>query len=179
MKLNKTEKILFYITMIVVITGFSYAYIIYPQINKINYINDSLVKKRIELNKNLNLIKQMDRLENNYLNIKPKLNFEKSPENQLAVFQINLEKLFREIGNIQIKSISPLPIISGFQKNKNLSIQIDLNCNIRNLCELLFKINNLPVLVNIRKLQVYSDNEISPNINIVLSVDSLWIKKND
>ncbi|MBN1384580.1 MAG: hypothetical protein JW983_06870 [Elusimicrobia bacterium] len=178
MKLSKREKILFYVTIVVVITGLGYSYIFYPQIEKSKFMDDIISQKKSELNRSLKLLKTKSELESKIEEIRSKTDFKKSPEEQLAILQVNLEKLIRKSGATQIKSISPLSAAYN-RDDKKISMQLDIRCTLAGLCRLLYRLNTLPILTSVRKLQVYTDGNDPSGLRVQMIIDSLWFDKDE
>lgn len=169
-KLNKREHLLLVLTIAVAVGALAYIYVLEPLL-KTSIVSDSVSGR----------YQQYIRLLDNKENIRKRAEeiftsdyWKKSPEEQQSNMHIQIEKIARDSGIREVRSIYPL----SMQKKNDydeIALQMDLECSVYALTKLLYNIANSNVPLQVRKLQIFGETGNPKLIKTHIEISSIWI----
>jgi len=164
--MKKSEKILLTITVIIAVCAIGYIYLIEPNIKSL--FGSSTINLRNK--KYIEILNRKDEIQKESKRVLSSNYWKGSQQEQLAAFQIYVEKIAKESDVTQVKSI--LPITSN---NNEIIIQLDAECSVSALTKLLLKTSQSDVPIQIKRLQVYSETNDPNVVRIQIEIATVWI----
>lgn len=152
MTLSAREKVIFYFCVAVAVAAGLYVFIIEPKAKEWRGLEKRAQSREIELNRDLKIAAQKERLDKEFMIVKQKLKTISSGQGQPGLWLTHLETLARQT-QVQISNIEPLPP-KEYDFYKKSSVHMVLLCNLAGLTEFLYGIQNLPAMVSLEKLQI-------------------------
>lgn len=170
--MKKREIILLVITVAIALGSLSYVYVLEP------YLKSSVVSDSVALRyqQYLDLLNNQKQINEQAEQIFGSDYWKSDPEEQQIALQIYIEEIARSSGIRQVRSIYPLTINDKKEsRSVDISLQIDLECSIRALTKLLYKIGTSNVPLQIKKLQIFSETGNPNLVRSNIEVASLWM----
>ncbi|MCK5654774.1 MAG: type 4a pilus biogenesis protein PilO [Candidatus Aureabacteria bacterium] len=152
MTLSKREKAILYSCIIMVVAAGLYVFIIEPTAKEWSELEKKVRSKETKLNRDLKIAAEKEQLNKKFTIVKQKLKTISSDEGQPASWLTQLETLAGQ-AQLQISNIEPLPP-KEYDFYKKSSIHMILSCNLAGLNKFLYKIQNLPAMVSVEKLEI-------------------------
>jgi len=175
MTLSKRERTILYFCIAIGVVATLYVYIIEPKIKGWKLLCEQIRTKELKLERDLRIVARQQQLERKFANIKERLKTLSSNQRQAGLWLRQLENLAKET-NIQISNIQPLSS-EEYNFYKKSTVNLIAECDLSSLTKFLYKIQNLPQLINIETLQITPATYDASLLKVEMLISSLLLSK--
>ena len=175
MTLAKREKAILYFCIAVGLAAALYVYIIEPKTKRWKVFTEQLQVKELKLKRDLKIAAKRQELEKKFANIKKRLEAISSNQKQPGLWLRQLENLAKET-NVQISNMQPLSS-EEYDFYKKSTVDLIAECDLSSLTKFLYKIQNLPQLINIETLQITPATYGASLLKVEMLISSLLLSK--
>lgn len=171
--LTRREKRIFYLTIAVIAFSLAYNFIIEPPSAKWSQLNQQIVKKEIELKRNIIYLQQKDRIKQGYGKYADYIRRSGSDEEEMAILLNTVEQQARSSG-IHIANIRPKPIQTLGLYNKYI---LEMNCEaqMERYIEFIYNLQKSAQLIRVEKIKLTSQGKGNPLLNARLVITKVLI----
>lgn len=168
--LNKRERIILYITVIVVVFSVGFNFLIAPVLKKYELLNREIKITRSKFKKYLRLLKQKDYIHNELNKFSSGVNFSNVTNDALVSTLSTLEGLAKS-ANIRIVDIRPKGEPATASR-KEVIIDIRAEGDIEGYSKFMYNIENSLYLLRIKRFQLNAKPD-SPSLEGVFSISKV------
>jgi len=174
--LSKREKIIFYITVSIVVIGLAFNFIIAPILNKNDEINKELNLASAKLMKYMRLLSQKDLIQNKYKDFSAAFKVSDKKENRMVEALSALEALAKG-ANMRIIDLRPQGASRGALSGyKEALIDLKTEGSMENYLKFIYDLESSLSLLRIKKFQLNSKSN-SQNLEGTFSISQLSLSE--
>lgn len=151
-KLTRREKAILYALAAIIILSLIYNFLIEPLFNRWNKIDQEIELAKIRLQKSLSIIKEKDRIDQEYAVYAVRLKPKGSDEQEMTYILDNIEKLTRS-SNLKIANIKPQPPQDEVFY-KRFMVRLETESDMHSLMRFIYELKNSPLLLKIDRLSL-------------------------
>ena len=172
--LSSREKTLLVVIclLISVIIGYN---IFQAQLENILDMEDLIEEKRNHLQYSRELLEKRDEIKREWKKIKSVLSIKKSTDDETAILLVLIEQLADKTNIKKIMTVNPLSVIEK-EGLIEIPVQITFTANISSLSRFMYELENSKRPIKIEHLVVNPEIEVPDELNIQMTLVSLYIK---
>ena len=170
-RLRRRERIILYLTFVVVVSSLIYNFLLEPIVERYRLLNQEVIRNQVKLQKYLSLLRQKERIKQDFDKISEGLKTDYSEQEQMALILSEIEGLSRR-SSVHITQIKPQPT-KDFGTYKEFPVEIRAEAKIENLSQFIYNLQNSPQLLRTKKLFLNTKSATSDILETTILISKI------
>jgi len=175
MILDKRERRILYLTILVAIGALFYVFIAEPGLRGWQSKERKIQKRLVGLERDRAVLKSREEVEKEYSGIKRRMKLEKESKKVIPELILGLGKMAESIG-VRIENLTPLEV-KKLSFYSDFSVEVALESNLDSLVRFLYKLKTYPFILDVRRLALSPKGDDPSVLKGELVISTVFLKE--